>query len=231
MAFRVTCGFLLVVFASFLSNHVFSQTSKADPNHEKKMQVSKKVELILKDLEKVFKDVKTVATDFIQEKRLAVFKQTLVLKGKIFLENPGRLAWRVSTPLKYSLVISGDMLTQWDEDTNTIQKISLSSNPIFKVVSEQLQSWFRGEYLSLAKEYEIRLKNEKPVVVLAFIPRKESVTKKTIKKVVVTFRKDRRYVREILIEDKTGDSTKMTFIETVLNKPIKEEMWEVKARG
>ncbi|HWR73627.1 MAG TPA: outer-membrane lipoprotein carrier protein LolA, partial [Nitrospirota bacterium] len=48
---------------------------------------------------------KTLKTDFTQEKRLAVFQNTVLLRGRIFLQKPARIAWHVDAPLKYSVVI------------------------------------------------------------------------------------------------------------------------------
>ena len=208
--------------------------ARQDPAGEKNKapppQVSEAVVKVLKSLEQSFAGVKTMQTRFVQEKKLAVFKQTIILKGTIVLENPGRFAWHVESPVKYSLVIAGDVIRQWDEDTNKVQKISLSSNPIFKIVSEQMQNWFRGKYASLTGEYEISVVKEKPECVLLFVPRDKSMIKKSIKHVKVTFRKDKRYVKEILIADTTGDTTKMIFSDTLLNRPVKPEVWKVGPR-
>ncbi len=230
MAFRIKQGLFPIILFLFLSEQGSSQNLDGETQSRAKVDVPENIEKTLKDLETVFKGVKTVQTDFIQEKRLAVFKQTIVLEGTIVLENPGRLAWHTDKPFRYALVISGDQIQQWDEDSGEVQKISLSSNPIFKVVSEQLQYWFRGNYLSLAEEYTIEMLKEEPVIVLTFTPRKDSLAIKNIKKVTVTFRKDKHYVKEIIIEDRSGDCTTMTFKNTVLNKPIDAKMWEVKQR-
>ena len=97
------------------------------------------LESILGTLQEKMSAVKSIQTDFTQEKNLALFKQKLILKGKIFIQKPGKLSWRVFTPLRYSLVINGNNISQWDEDTNQVQSLSMAKNPSFKVAIEKIK--------------------------------------------------------------------------------------------
>ena len=60
---------------------------------------SRDIKIVLGDLEKTMSGTKTIQTDFIQEKNLALFKQKFTLKGKIFIQKPVMLSWRVFTPI------------------------------------------------------------------------------------------------------------------------------------
>ena len=181
---------------------------------------------LLKDLEKSFSSIKTVQTKFRQEKELKIFSRTIVMEGRVVLENPDRLAWRIDTPIKYVLVLNGDYATQWDEDSNKIQKMKTHGDPVFEEVIGQIEKWFSGEFSSLLKEYDLTVKSEQPPV-LEFVPKKDGMISKVIKRVTITVRKDRRYVERIAIEDMGGDKTTITFYDTVLNAPVAAKEWEV----
>ena len=181
---------------------------------------------LLKDLEKNFSSIKTVQTKFRQEKELKIFSRTIVMKGRVVLENPDRLAWRIDTPIKYALVLDGKYALQWDEDSNKIQKIKTHGDPVFEVVIGQIEKWFSGEFASLLKEYDLTVKSEQPPV-LEFIPKKDGMIGKVIKRVTISVREDRRYVERIAIEDVGGDKTTITFYDTVLNDPVDTKEWEV----
>ncbi|MCK5849520.1 MAG: outer membrane lipoprotein carrier protein LolA [Kiritimatiellae bacterium] len=183
---------------------------------------------ILRGLEKKFSSIKTVQTSVRQVKKLKIFDREVTLTGKIFLQNPGKLAWHVEKPVRYSIVIDGKILRQWDEDSDKVQKMSLSGNPVFKIISDQLTSWFSGRYMLLSKEYRIAVIKRDPVIVLEFVPHKEAMAGKVIKLVTVVLEKDARYVAEIRIIDISGDLTTFSFTETVLNKPIKPSIWKVR---
>lgn len=182
------------------------------------------VDRLLEELDRGFSEIRTVQADFRQEKELAVFSRPLVLEGRLRLEIPGRLAWHVDTPLRYALVIDGDVMKQWDEETGKIEQTSMSGHPVLRVVDEQLRSWFSGRYASLQADYEARVVEAQPLE-LEFIPRASSPARRMIARVVVNLREDRRYVSRIRIEDSGGDATTLTFARTVLNEPIDEGAW------
>lgn len=188
----------------------------------------KELDTILCSLQEKMSKVSTIQTDFIQEKNLALFKQKLILKGKIFIQKPGMLSWRVFSPMRYSLVISANQISQWDQDSNQVQSVSLAKNPSFQVAIQQMQNWFSGSYQSMQGDYQIKLISQQPVR-LEFIPKDKSVARNFIKQVTVLFQNDRQYIKEISILEKSGDSTLLMFIKPQLNQVISPKAWEVKA--
>ncbi|MCX5698233.1 MAG: outer membrane lipoprotein carrier protein LolA [Candidatus Omnitrophica bacterium] len=190
-------------------------------------QSAKDLDTILNALQEKMSTVKTIQTDFIQEKNLALFKQKLTLKGKIFIQKPGMLSWRVFTPLRYSLVINGSQISQWDQDTNQVQSVSLAKNPSFQTVIQQMQNWFSGTYKTMQGDYQISLISQQPLK-LEFIPKEKSVAANFIQRVTVLFQDDQQYIKEINILEKSQDSTLLEFINARLNQEISPKAWEVK---
>jgi len=217
MIIRMITVFMLLFSAA---TYGYSQDTQAPE------KIRKDLSAVLSRLEKKMSGIKTLKTGFVQEKELAVFKQKVVLKGTVCIEKPGRLAWYVNEPMKYKMVISQDMISQWDEDTNRVQKISLSKNPAFEAAIGQMQEWFSGAYTPLLKEYEIILLKENPAS-LKFTPRASTIAGNVIKSVTVVFRKDEQYISRIFIEEKSGDTTNLSFIDTHLNVPLENSVWNV----
>ena len=185
------------------------------------------LDAILESLQTRMSKVSTVQTDFIQEKNLALFKQKLILKGKIYIQNPGMLSWRVITPMRYTLVITSSSISQWDEDTNQVQSVSLAKNPSFQVAIQQMQSWFSGSYKSMQGDYQINLISTQPLK-LEFIPKEKSVAANFIQRVSVLFQDDQQYIKELDIQEKSGDNTVLKFINAQLNQEIAPGAWEIK---
>jgi len=184
---------------------------------------------VLHRLEDNTSEIRTLKTEFVQEKELVVFKEKIILKGMIFLQKPELFAWHIIEPLSYSMVIKGDILSQWDENTKKTQKISLSKNPAFQVAISQMKDWFAGKYTSMTEDYDIIILKRKPVS-LKFIPKKNTTAGNVIDSVTVTFRDDERYIHEIYIKEKSGNSTLLTFVNTQLNTPLEATAWEVQPR-
>ena len=184
-----------------------------------------KVEDVLKRLETAFGKLDTVDTAFVQEKKLALFRKPVVLKGRIHLQLPDKLAWHVTEPLVYSLVLQGDVLRQWDEDTDDEQEISLAQNPTFRTVAGQLTIWFSGKYSELLKEYDVKIAATEPELRIDFTPQAKAMAAKAVKSVSVTFAKDEKYVKSIRFTDTTDDVTTLTFSDTKLNEALPKDAW------
>jgi len=174
--------------------------------------------------------LKTLKTAFIQEKNLAAFQHPLILKGRIFMERGGRLAWHVDEPLRYSVLITDKVIRQWDEETRQIREIPLSGNPMLRTALEQISVWFNGDYSAALEEYETELVQEKPLV-LRFTPKPSALTARVLKSIELTFRNNEEYLDRILILEIGGDSTLIRFENTILNSPLKEADFEVEDRA
>lgn len=183
----------------------------------------------LQGIGKKASNFKTLKTEFTQEKKMVMFKEKLVMKGRIFLEKPNKIAWHVDSPLRYSVLITDKIIRQWDEDTNKVQEISLAKNPIFQNVLGQLTVWFSGEYGSLLDTNDVRVVKREPLVI-EFTPRDNNVSKKVIKNITITFRPDQNYLQQLRIQEISGDVTTINFIRTILNSPLDSRSFEVKGR-
>lgn len=181
---------------------------------------------LLREVEAALADVRSVRTQFVQEKRLALFKNPLITRGVILLEMPDKLLWRVETPIRYALLLDGRQAKQWDGETGKTQRIPLDGNPVFAAVTEQLRAWFGGRYTLLAHDYDIVRRSTKPAV-FVFSPKEGTPPAKLLRTITVTFREDNRYIASIRIDETGGDVTTLTFDETTINTPIPPSEWDL----
>jgi outer membrane lipoprotein-sorting protein len=190
---------------------------------------SEDLSVFLQKIGRKASNFKTLKTEFTQEKKMVMFKEKLVMKGRIFLEKPNKIAWHVDSPLRYSVLITDKVIRQWDEDTNKVQEVSLAKNPIFQNVLGQLTVWFSGEYGSLLDTNVVRVVKREPLVI-EFTPRDNNVSKKVIKSITITFRPDQNYLQQLRIQEMSGDVTTINFKNTILNAPLDSSSFEVKGR-
>ncbi len=184
---------------------------------------------MLRGLGEKVSNFKSLKTNFVQEKNLAIFKNKIILRGRIYLQKPNNIAWHVDEPVKYSVLITDKSIRQWDEDTNQVQEIALSGNPVFQNVLNQLTVWFSGDYVSLLKDYNVRILKKSPLA-FEFSPKENNVAGKIIKSITIGFREDKQYLQQIKILELSGDSTIIIFKDTVFNAPINNLDFEVKRR-
>lgn len=185
---------------------------------------------VLAELSRSLAATTNVVADFVQEKELSLLKRKITLTGRLAVQSPDRMAWHIKTPVRFSLVVTGSHLQQWDEETGAVQSVPLGRNPVFGVVSRLLRGGLGGDMDSLLSDFEPRLISEQPLQV-EFTPRETSITGKVIRRITLTFRADRRYVDRIAIEQLDGDRTVISFGDARLNTAIDPAVWEVKPRG
>ena len=167
-----------------------------------------------------------VQASFKQRKHLALLEREIVIQGHLAVQAPDRLAWHVTAPIRFSIVLTGPVLQQWDEETKKVQRISLDGNPVFGVVARLLRGGLSGDVKSLAEDFDARILASTPPQV-EFIPKGTSLAAKVVRRIVLTVREDQRYVQAILIEQLDGDRTDISFSDTRLNSPIAPAAWEV----
>jgi chaperone LolA len=183
------------------------------------------IDKILSDMEQKTKDVNSIQTRFIQTKKLAVFTKEITIEGMVYIKKPNLFAWHVYKPVFYGLVVEGNEISQWDSDTNQVQTISMKNNPAFNAIFEQMNGWLSGKYHSFMGDYNISVVNENPLT-LKFIPLKSAVSHKFIKSITIFFDKDPRYIKKFIIDEKNGDQTVLSFLDTKLNSPIPANAWQ-----
>jgi len=174
--------------------------------------------------------IRTLSASLVQEKHLALFEKPLVLEGRLYLQKPDRVAFRIERPLRYTMVISGEQLRQWDEDSGEVQTISLADNPGFKLVLRQMRGWLSGSYSSMLGEYHATVLREEPIE-LVFVPREHALAYGTVERVRVAFGPDARHLREIEILDRQGDRTLFRFADVRLDPDLDPAVWEAEPRG
>ena len=105
-------------------------------------------EEILQKIRRKMGAVSTLQAEFVQKKRIASLKHTLMIRGELALDRKGKMAWRVHSPMRYVCLIDGNSLTQWDEDSDSVLKLDVSKNPALQVHDFAVHPGNRGGNLS-----------------------------------------------------------------------------------
>ncbi|MDD2703055.1 MAG: outer membrane lipoprotein carrier protein LolA [Candidatus Omnitrophica bacterium] len=209
--------FLFLLYSGSGGGPVFCAHSAAgDPD----------VQAVIDGLTRQMREVATVRSDFVQEKKLRIFGQRIIMEGTMYLQKPDRFSWHVRKPLRYVMIMDDRLMRQWDEESGSVQSFVFDRNPSLAAAVEQIQQWFSGSYESLSGEYDISLLSEEPVM-LSFSPKTGSVSSAVIERVVVIFRYDKRYIERIEIFERGGDSTVLAFTNTAVNAAIPPSAWRL----
>ena len=178
---------------------------------------------LFSSLERTANGVKTLSSDFVQEKHLSMFKTVLTSKGRFNFQKPDLLRWELTAPVASGFVLKGDQGRRWHERTGRTERFQISQEPIMKLVSEQIFAWARADFSWLRKEYRITVLREAPAA-LRLEPR-SAATAGFLHHLLISFSSDGRYVRSVELHEKDGDFTRIRFINTVVNKPLPADLF------
>lgn len=173
---------------------------------------------IFSSLEKKAASVKTLSSDFVQEKHLSMFKTVMTSKGRFYFSKPDLLRWEFISPVASGFVLKGEKGRRWHERTGKTESFQISQEPIMKLVSDQLFAWGKADFQWLNKEYEIRVLSESPVA-LRLEPRSAEAAG-FLHHLLINFSPDGRYVRTVELHEKDGDFTRISFINASINKTL-----------
>ena len=169
--------------------------------------------------------IKSLESDFTETRHLKLLKHKLVIKGKLLVQQD-KLAWHVRSPLRYSCILSGNKITQWDADSNQVITISSKQFSGLKYVVEQLRMWFGGDLDQLQKWFDIKSDHAKRQILCT--PKANSPQSDFIKSVCIVFKADLTYIDNITVTEANGDTMRIKFENTIINKPLSKEYWEIK---
>ena len=174
-------------------------------------------------LEKTASGVNTVTSGFVQEKHLSMFKAVVVSKGRLHYWKPDRLRWEYTEPVASGFVLNGNKGRRWHQRTGRTESFDLRTEPVMKLVADQLFAWAKPDFEGLRKEYRIRVLSENPVS-LRLEPISAAMAE-SLDHIRISFSPDARFLRSVEIHEKDGDSTRIRFVDTVVNRPMAPELF------
>ena len=178
---------------------------------------------LFSSLERTAGAVRTLSSDFVQEKHLRMFKTVMTSKGRFYFSKPDLLRWELTAPVASGFVLKGEKGRRWHERTGRSENFQINQEPVMKLVSDQIFAWARADFQWLKKEYRISVLGESPVA-LRLEPRSEA-TAGFLHHLLINFSADGRYVRSVELHEKDGDFTRIRFVNAAVNKPLPADLF------
>lgn len=176
---------------------------------------------ILAELKTAAAQTETLQGSFVQEKTLQMFDQLLVSQGALVFRKPDQLRWELLTPVASGFVLRGSDGVRWNSVSQQVQRFSVATDPVMGLVAQQLLAWARVDLEWLGRRYRMEVLQREPIV-LRLIPL-DPAEADFVEQLQVAFAPVQGYVREVLVVERQGDSTRLIFNEIELNNRVTEE--------
>lgn len=164
----------------------------------------------------------SVRATFTQEKELSLFKQKLVIKGRLLLDGKGSLLWITDEPVRSALTIRDGTLRQWDGESGHVTSLPVKRIPALPALTGQLQSWLRGDFDALAGDTDVRVEKETPPTLVCTPKRKDA---SPFSAVTLTLNEKPFYVRQVELAETSGNRMTLRFEHVELNGTVQASDW------
>lgn len=167
--------------------------------------------------------VTSIKSRFTQEKRLGIFKQTMVSRGVFAFRRPASLRWEYLDPVRSGFVLDAGAGTRWNDLSGESRDFTVERDPVMRLVSSQILLWTTLDLKALSRAYRIEVEADSPAV-LRFIPLDGDSG--PVKSMRITFSPDDLSIAAIEIIEAEGDSTTIHFDATELDKDLNGSLFK-----
>lgn len=165
-------------------------------------------------------DVHSLSCRFVQERHLAIFAKPVVFKGGLDLVRPDRLRWEFTDPVPSVLVFDGKKGLRCSDQTEP-HHFDLDTDPVMRMVAQQLWTWLDGKYGALAEQYRLELTAP---ATISIYPKDKQVAD-FIDHIVIYFDAASKQPRQVEIVEPGGDFTRIIFSGYRLNPSLSDPLF------
>jgi len=205
---------IIIALILYLPAFVLSQTGIEESDNQNR---------IFSEIASSASQVETFSCDFFQEKYMSMLDNVLISKGRLYYKRDNRLRWEINHPAISGFAVNGDQAKRWEGDSGRTQTFKVNQVPFIKVFTDQVFSWARADFKRLKKRYHIKVLSDKPIklMLLPISPQE----KKYLDNFQISFAADASYVRAVEIHEPDDDFTRIHFLNTVINHPLKDSLF------
>ncbi len=183
---------------------------------------SEELTAFLAEIQAASDQVRSFSSEFVQERRLALFAEPIFFKGSLTVVRPDRLRWEFTAPVPSVLIFNGERGIRCNDKAPPVH-FDLGADPIMKTVAEQLWLWLGGDYSRLKASYDLAKSGPSA---LRITPKEQRVSE-YISAITITFHETSRQPEKVEIADPGGDTTILSFQAYVLNNDIPDVLFSL----
>jgi hypothetical protein len=167
--------------------------------------------------------IKTLSADFASVKSVAFLTAPLRTSGRLVYTDAGAVCWEVSKPFRAAAVYNGQQALRYAAAADgrwTPQ--DAGPDPVLAETMQQLRTWLSGRAFQEAGAYAITVQPGPPLT-LRLVP-KDPGLKRFIASLDMSFGPRLDVVRTLTLTEASGDWTRITFSNIVINGKMPEDV-------
>lgn len=169
--------------------------------------------------------IKTIESDFTQEKKLSILTNNLVSKGHFCFRRENNIRWEYIQPYKYLIIISQDKIFIKEEKDQ--KQYDIQSNKMFQEMNRFISGCIQGDILKNDKDYKIMYFEDSRYFFVTLVPVAEKM-RQMLNEIQIWFDRTDLTVARIRMMESGGDYTRIDFVNKKLNTDIPLEKFSFK---
>jgi hypothetical protein len=165
--------------------------------------------------------IETVQADFIQEKHLKILSKPLISKGTLYFKAPHSLRWEYESPVQSVLLMHNGQINRFVKKSEGFSRDSGMKLQAMQVIMQEITLWLNGRFQD-NPTFNASLEPGRKIVL---IPRDNAFTA-IIARIELTLSDQPGLIDTVTIFENEDTSTKLIFKDAILNKPLKDSLFE-----
>ena len=170
------------------------------------------------------KSTVTIQSEFVQVKHMDFLTEDLVTKGRFLFKKENKIRWEYTEPYQYIIIMNDGKI--FIKDGEKENKFDIKSRIIFNRINEMMLNTIQGKVLN-RRDFHSQFFESEEHFIVKMTPSDKKM-QKYVEQIEIYFGKSDYHVAKIKITEKSGDFTKISFINRVSNVTIDEEKFRIK---
>jgi len=166
-------------------------------------------------------EIKSVVTNFIQEKHLKILSKPLISKGTFYYQVPQSLRWEYTSPFQSILLIHNGNIKRYIKGNDGFIQDSGVELQAMQVVLQEITLWLRGRFNDNPNFNAVL--EPGPKIVLT--PKEKSFAA-IIQRIELMLSNQPGIIETVRIYENDTSYTKFIFNHVRLNKPLKDSLFQ-----
>ncbi len=214
---RIANIFALGLLFCILQSYAQSNNFRIMSENEKK--------LFIQHMQTASQTLQSLRCNFIQQKEMSILAEASVSKGMMYFKAPDALRWEYTSPQTYAFIMyQGQSVLKNDKGTTAMDA---QSSKMIKNMTEMIMGMINGKGLMDNKNFSTDYSVNPTQTLITLIP-KNSRIKMLFSSIYVYVDSKTFLAHKIIMNEKGGDSTTITFSETQKNVAIPAETFHLK---
>ena len=195
------------------------------PAHSEQTSTSQS-KALLDQIQKELSSIKTLETDFIQTRHLAIFEDELISEGKLYYVLPDQMRWEIQKPYRSALIFNQNQMVKYEIRDGQPRKMELAVAALFTEIMNQMMHILKGNFQAIEKQYTINAELEENVTV-TLKPRSSKLST-IIGSFVFTMHPKTYRVKKLNLKEGSKDDIEVVFQNEKENKFLDPSLFSMK---